>query len=60
MGKLFYDFFCVLFQGKYKVKKIGVIIRAFFSLCIPEPMTEMPSEKGQKYKSGLASDKAGE
>ena len=31
MGKLFYDFFCVLFQGKYKVKKIGVIIRAFFS-----------------------------
>ncbi len=31
MGKLGYDFFVVLFKGKYKVKKMGVILKAFNS-----------------------------
>lgn len=31
MGKLGYDFFGVLFKGKYKLKKMGVIIKAFFA-----------------------------
>ena len=30
MGKLGYDFFGVLFKGKYKLKKMGVILKAFF------------------------------
>lgn len=29
MGKLGYDFFHVLFKGKYKAKKMGVILKAF-------------------------------
>ncbi|MCQ2482203.1 MAG: glycosyltransferase family 2 protein [Clostridia bacterium] len=29
MGKLGYDFFGVLFKGKYKLKKMGVILKAF-------------------------------
>lgn len=31
MGKLGYDFFGVLFKGKYKLKKMGVILKAFFA-----------------------------
>lgn len=31
MGKLAYDFIFVLFKGKYKAKKIKVIMKAFFS-----------------------------
>ncbi len=31
MGKLAYDFIMVLFRGKYKMKKMGVICKAFFS-----------------------------
>lgn len=31
MGKLGFDFFTVLFKGKYKGKKLKVIIKAFFS-----------------------------
>lgn len=31
MGKLGYDFFGVLFKGKYKLKKMGVIFKAFFA-----------------------------
>ena len=33
MGKLGYDFFGVLFKGKYKLKKMGVILKAFFCFC---------------------------
>lgn len=31
MGKLAYDFLGVLIKGKYKLKKMGVIIKAFFA-----------------------------
>ena len=31
MGKLGYDFFLVLLKGKYKRKKLGVILKAFFN-----------------------------
>ena len=31
MGKLAYDFFGVLFKSKYKLRKMGVILRAFFA-----------------------------
>lgn len=31
MGKLGYDFVLVLFKGKYKLKKMSVIIKAFFA-----------------------------
>lgn len=31
MGKLAYDFLGVLFKGKYKLKKMAVIIKAFFA-----------------------------
>lgn len=31
MGKLAYDFLGVLFKGKYKIRKMGVIIKAFFA-----------------------------
>lgn len=31
MGKLGYDFFAVLFKGKYKIKKMKAIIKAFFA-----------------------------
>lgn len=31
MGKLWYDFIAVILKGKYKLKKMGVIIKAFFS-----------------------------
>ena len=31
LGKLGYDFFGVLFKGKYKFKKTGVILKAFFA-----------------------------
>ena len=31
MGKLGFDFLMVLLKGKYKLKKMGVIIRAFFA-----------------------------
>ncbi len=31
MGKLGFDFWAVLFKGKYKFKKMGVILKAFFS-----------------------------
>ena len=31
MGKLFYDLLAVLLKGKYKAKKSGVILKAFFS-----------------------------
>lgn len=31
MGKLSYDFLMVLLKGKYRIKKCGVIIRAFFA-----------------------------
>lgn len=31
MGKLGYDFFKILFRGKYKLKKMGVILKALFS-----------------------------
>lgn len=31
MGKLAYDFFGVLFKGKYKLKKMRIIVKAFFS-----------------------------
>lgn len=31
MGKLGYDFFGVLFKGKYKLKKMGVILKAFLA-----------------------------
>ncbi len=31
MGKLGYDFLGVLFKGKYKLKKMGVIVKAFFA-----------------------------
>lgn len=31
MGKLGYDFVLVLLKGKYKLKKMGVIIKAFFA-----------------------------
>ncbi len=30
VGKLGYDFFSVIFKGKYKLKKMGVICKAFF------------------------------
>ncbi len=31
LGKLGFDFWVVLFKGKYKFKKMGVILKAFFS-----------------------------
>lgn len=31
LGKLGFDFFAVLFKGKYKLKKMKAIVRAFFS-----------------------------
>ena len=46
----YFTIFLRFISGQIQSEKIGVIIRAFFAL-YPEPMTEMPSEKGQKYKS---------
>lgn len=31
LGKLGFDFFAVIFKGKYKLKKLAVIIKAFFA-----------------------------
>ena len=59
-GKIILRFFLRFISGQIQSEKNRCDNQGVFFPLYSEPMTEMPSEKGQKYKSGLASDKAGE